>query len=665
MPLSLVLLAAGAMAFSGIPGLLFHWRSRIGQWIAMVFAVGAAGAGLMGAFGGIFQAEASLRVPWPLPGAELNVRLDALSGFFLVPIFLIGGLGSIYSLGYWSQQDRPRTGRQVRFFYGVLVAGMAVLVVAKNGILFLFGWEAMALASFFLITAESHDPEVRKAGWLYLMLTHVGTLTLFAVFALLRKATGSFLLRPLGVEEAGLGTLMLLFLLMLIGFGMKAGLMPLHVWLPSAHASAPSHVSALMSGVVIKMGIYGLVRFLGMMPQPPVSWGAILLLLGTISGVVGVLFAIGQHDLKRLLAYHSVENVGIIVMGLGVAMLGRSLGRPDWVILGLAGCLLHVWNHGLFKALLFLGAGSVIHAVHTREIDRMGGLAKSMPRTALLFLIGAVAICGLPPLNGFVSELLVYMGLFRTLGIGAGPSWVQAAPAAPALALIGALAVACFVKVFGAVFLGSARSHDAEGARESSWPMVGAMGVLAVCCVAIGVAPVLVGPVLDRAAAAWTNQPLPGVGSLAPFRPLTFLGVGLLGAIAAGWALLSRVRTSGGVGTWDCGYAAPTARIQYTSSSFADTLVGLFRWVLRPRVHRPHLEGIFPGGTRFASRVDDTVLDGLLAPAARAAEKAVGRVKVFQQGSSQRYILYVLVALVGLLLWSFPLERLFLKLFSR
>ena len=280
-----------------------------------------------------------------------------------------------------------------------------------------------------------------------------------------------------------------IFVLALVGFGLKAGIMPLHVWLPGAHANAPSHVSAIMSGVMIKMGIYGLVRVLVLLPTPPLAWGYVLLGLGVVSGVLGVAFAVGQHDLKRLLAYHSIENIGIIVIGLGLALIGRTLDRADWIVLGLGGALLHVWNHALFKSLLFLSAGSVIHATGTREIDRLGGLAKAMPRTSLAFLVGAVAICGLPPLNGFVSELLIYLGLFGTLGIGEGGACPMAAFAAPALALIGGLAVACFVKVFGVVFLGTARSEDARHAHESAWSMLGPMGVLMGCCLFIGLFP--------------------------------------------------------------------------------------------------------------------------------------------------------------------------------
>jgi formate hydrogenlyase subunit 3/multisubunit Na+/H+ antiporter MnhD subunit len=381
MSLVLILTAAALVAVSGLPGLLATRRSMWGQWVAAVLAGMAAAVGLAGAGRALLSdaAPCAWALPSCLMGGDLTVAVDPLSAFFLVPVFLMGGLGSVYGLGYWRQVDHPSNGRRLRLFWGLLIAGMALLLVARQAMVFLLGWEVMALSAFFVIGTEDHLAEVRRADWLYLIATHLGVLALFAMFALMRVATGSLALRPIGVAEAHLGLLTAIAALALLGFGLKAGVMPLHFWLPSAHAGAPSHVSALLSGVIIKMGIYGLVRIAGLLPLPPVAWGSVLLILGAVSGVLGVVLALAQHDLKRLLAYHSVENIGIIVMGLGLALIGRALGRTDWVVLGLAGCLLHVWNHALFKSLLFLGAGSVVHAVHTREIDRLGGLAKAMP----------------------------------------------------------------------------------------------------------------------------------------------------------------------------------------------------------------------------------------------------------------------------------------------
>ena len=307
----------------------------------------------------------------------------------------------------------------------------------------------------------------------------------------------------------------MLFLLALVAFGIKAGVMPFHVWLPPAHASAPSHVSALMSGVLIKIGIYGIVRVLAMLPEPPVAWGVLLLLLGAASGIAGVAFAIAQHDLKRLLAYHSIENIGIIVMGIGLAVVGRATHAPLLVVLGLGAAVLHVWNHAIFKALLFLSAGVVVHATGTRDIDRMGGLGRALPWSSALFTLGAVAICGLPPLNGFVSELILYLGAFESLKLQAVR---LGALVAPVLAVIGALACACFVKVVGSVFLGMPRDHTVRPGHEAGWSMRAPMVILASLCVVLGVVPVIAFPVLDVAVASWMGQT--GAGELPPLREL-------------------------------------------------------------------------------------------------------------------------------------------------
>jgi len=436
---------------------------------------------------------------------------------------------------------------------------------------------------------------------------------------------------------------------------------------------APSHVSAVLSSVVLKTGIYGLVRIGGMLPHPPIFWGAVLLALGAVSAVVGVAFAVGQHDLKRLLAYHSVENIGIIVMGLGLAMIGRSLHQPVWIALGLGGAILHVWNHALFKSLLFLAAGSVVHATGTREIDHLGGLAKTMPRTAALFALGAVAICGLPPLNGFVSELFIYLGLFRTAGITGGPSALGAAVAAPALAMTGALALACFVKAYGAVFLGMPRTHHAANAHEAPASMLAPMVALAVCCAAIGLAPALFTPILDRAVSAWTPAPagevaIPALAPLAPLGWVSVMGVSLVGISWASYLVVgTRVRSgpAAAVGTWDCGYAAPSPTMQYSSSSFAQMLVHLFAWVLRPREQRPVLEKLFPAPQRFESRVDDAVLDGVMLPASRAVSRVLDRARLLQQGRIQVYLLYILITLVLLLLSTVPVLEILKDIVTR
>jgi hydrogenase-4 component B len=651
----LLLSGIALIAVSGVPGVFLDRKSATGQVLATVLATAGSLLGIGATLAGMTATPLEVvRWPWSIPGGEFHVELDALAGIFLLPIFVVSLAGSVYGLSYWKQAQHANNGRKLRLFYGLLTAGMALVVLARNAMLFLTAWEVMALAAFFLVATEDEQQAVREAGWLYLAATHVATLFLFALFALLHSATGTFDFgTPLGPLPAGTATA--IFLLALVGFGIKAGIMPLHVWLPSSHANAPSHVSALLSGVIIKMGIYGLVRVCSILPEPPVWWGGSLLALGVISGVLGVAFAIGQHDLKRLLAYHSIENIGIIVMGLGLAMVGRSLGRSDWVVLGLAGALLHVWNHALFKSLLFLSAGSVIHAVHTRDIDHLGGLGKVMPRTAMSFLIGAVAICGLPPLNGFVSELLIYLGLFRTLGTEGGRSYVGAAFAVPALALIGTLAVACFVKVYGIVFLGTSRSEQAAHAHESPATMLVPMAVLALCCLFIGLAPGVLAPFLQEAIGSWSPAAVQSGVPLTTLAPLGWISVAalaLVGLLLAGAvSLWARTRGAAAAVTWDCGYAAPTPRMQYTASSFAQMIVGLFGWALRPRETQPRIEGLFPGATDFHSDVPDVVLEDAIWPASGLMARLAGWLRVFQQGSVQAYLVYIFVTLIVLLLW--------------
>jgi hydrogenase-4 component B len=644
-------------AVSGVPSACAGKAFSGGDKIAAAMSVAACALGLAAAFATLtLGTTVSFNLSGPVGGQALHFHLDPLSAFFLVPIFLIGALGSVYAAGYWRQEEHPRTVRKLQLCYGLHIAAMALVVLAADGIAFLMAWEVMALAAFFLISTEDYKTEVREAGWLYLVATHFATLSLFALFALLRTTCGSFEFHRLEPGQVGIGLRTAIFAAALAGFGLKAGMMPLHFWLPSAHAAAPSHVSAILSGVMLKVGIYGLMRTLTLLPVGPVGWGDAILVLGTISAVAGVLFALGQHDLKRLLAYHSIENIGIILIGLGLAMIGQARGRPEWVVLGIAGCLLHVWNHSLFKSLLFFAAGSAVHAARTREIDLMGGLSKALPKTAFLFFIGAAAICGLPPLNGFVSELFIYLGLFQTLHGLPG-----VALAAPALALAGSLALACFVKAFGAVFLGVPRSRSTDRTHESPPTMIVPMCVLGASCAFIGIFPFVVVRPLDAVIHQWTYglARTPTLGAVVPFSAITQMALSLTALSLVVFLfnkkrlVLNPARKSV---TWDCGYARPTARMQYTASSFASTLVYLFRGVLRPTSHEPRVSAVFPGSVEFSSHVDDAVLDGFLVPLWRRFRSRLSWLRVLQQGSVQTYILYILIALLFLLLMLLPLS---------
>lgn len=584
------------------------------------------------------------RPEFAVGGEAVHLRLDSLGAFFLALLSVLAGAGGAFGHGYWPASVHPRSAPQGRVAWLTLVLCMGTVLVTSNGLHFLIVWELFTLSAYFLITAERHRPEVRRAGWLYLAASHAGALCLFAFFAALAARTGSWDLGPRPDQPE----LAPLFWLALAGFGIKAGLFPLHIWLPSAHANAPSHVSAMLSGMALKMGIYGLVRFTGWLPLPSAA-GWVLLGLGLVSAVLGVAFALGQHDLKRLLAYHSVENIGIILMGLGFAIVARSLGSPVWGQLAFAGGLLHVWNHGLFKALLFLGAGAVVHATGTRTMSRLGGLWRQMPWTTAAFGLGSVAIVGLPPLNGFVSEWLVYLSFFDALS-SRGPAAVAAAPAAMLLGLTGALALACFVKVCGVVFLGLPRSAAAAGAREVGRSLRWPMGVLAGACLIIGLAPALCWPALARAAGQW-NPAWQDLPQTAPLSPLGIAHAALAVVLAITAIVVLRGIRRGTVRravTWDCGYVRPAPRMQYTAGSFAAILTEWFAWILRPERHGHGPDGHFPTRSAWSSHTPETVLERVILPLAAVIMAASNAVRRLQHGRLQAYLLYLVLGLAAL-----------------
>ncbi len=666
----LLLGAIVAGGVSGVPGLFLPRGRDGGQRLAVLLQCVASLLGMTAAIIALLFREHSgpsiargLRAPLSIPGGEWVLEVDALSALFLLPAHFITGATALFGLEYWRHSERPAHGRRLTFFFGLLSAALPLLLVARNGICFLFGWEVMALSVFFLVSTEDERSEVRAAGWVYLASTHLSALLLFAFFGTLIASTGSFALDPIASGAVTPACANALFLLALGAFGLKAGLFPLHYWLPPAHANAPSHVSALLSGVVIKAGVYGLMRVLWMLPAPPLWWGELLLVLGAVSSVIGVAYALGQHDLKRLLAYHSIENIGIIFLGVGLGIAGLASARPDWMVLGFAGAMLHVWNHGLFKSLLFLAAGSVVHRVGTREIDRLGGLAHRMPWTSACFLLGAVAICGLPPLNGFVSELLVYLGLFRAASAGGSDAGTAALGSAmwaiPILALAGAMALACFVKVFGAAFLGTARSAPAAAAGESGAAIRMPMLALAGACLWIGTSPGSVAPLLDGVSAEWVHAgplsppPLERLTSLVSVSvaALSVLGAGLAAALWLARRAAASLRPAPErVTTWDCGYARPGASMQYTASSLAESLVRILSGILHPSVVRPRVTGHFPVRSSFHQLVPDLVLDRGILPGFDLLARACFRCRVLQRGRIHAYLLYIFLALLVLLL---------------
>ena len=661
-------LAAVSLIFcSGLPSLAWGRWAKSGEILSVVLLLTGVALGLGASLAGAWQTPAPmLAVAWSIPGGNFIVELDGLAALFLLPALLIIGLGGVYGLGYFPQARHGVAAGRLRLFYGILGASIILLPVSRNGLLFLMAWEVMALGSFLLILTEQKKEEARRAAYVYLAATHTGTLALFAMFILLAGPGGSFDFPLAATLDGATFQAGAVFLLALFGFGLKAGVMPLHIWLPGAHAAAPSHVSALMSGVVIKMGIYGLVRVAGFYIGQPAWWGGSLLVLGVVSAIMGVVFALAQHDLKRLLAYHSVENIGIILIGLGCALLGKPFHSPTLVVLGLAGALLHVVNHGLFKSLLFLGAGSVIQATGTREIDRYGGLLRTMPRTGFFFLGGAVAICGLPPLNGFVSEWLIYLGLLHSQTEGVAFPLSLTILAAPALAMTGGLAVACFVKVFGVTFLGTARHRFPTVPSEAPGSMLLPMAITFLGCLVIGLAPWTIVPLLQRAVGAWLGTGAEAlsaavspesmlIGSLAPVYWLSLCAFLLL-ALSLGFFFRQRSFSEPGrekrPATWGCAYREGTPRMQYTAASFAEMLVTLFRWGLWSDIAGGRAIGFFPAAASFVAHTPDLILDRLLHPLCRALSRAAFAVRSFlHQGWIGVYLLYTALTLCLLLLW--------------
>jgi hydrogenase-4 component B len=639
------------IAFSGVPGLFLRRDTGGGERLACGLLLGGTLFCTWALLTATNGSSGTLSWAWSVPAGRFELQLDSLSAVFICPLLLIVATGAIYGLGYWPQREHTANGRKLRLFYGLISAAILLLLTARNNVLFLLAWETMALSGYFLITTEDHQVEVRRAGYIYLIATHCGTLALFGLFALLAQSSGDMAFpATASLPAAGSG---LIFMLGLFGFGMKAGLMPLHIWLPGAHAAAPSHASALLSGVMIKTGIYGLVRLTSFFIEIPVWWGWTILLLGVVSGILGVALAIAQHDIKRLLAYHSVENIGIIALGLGLALLGRSYGQPTMIVLGLSGCLLHVVNHGLFKSLLFLSAGSVIHAVGNREINRFGGLLKRQRWTGLFFLGGAVAISGLPPFNGFISEWLIYLGAFHPRS-QTGSTLSLALLVAPALALIGGLALACFVKVFGISFLGEPRSNGAAQAHEAPRIMLWPMAFLLLACAWIGLLPTSLRPLLEQAANDWTGDPvLPSLtGDLAPLGAISLLGWLLISLLVlVGWWLHRRSRTAPcEIGTWGCGYRFPVPSMQYTASSFADSLVRTFRFGLWSKRHGGRVRGLFPEREEFSSHTPDLVLDRGLTQAFTGVARLFHWLRrLIQNGVAALYLLYIALTLIVLL----------------
>ena len=663
LPYALALrVAVGAIA-------LFAWRQE--RAARMVAFIGSIAASLATAA----AAAAVLRADTPVQGVlllhdasqlSLTYTLDGLGAWFLLVLSLLAVPIALFSLGYVAHPHFAHRSAVIGAGFNALLGAVELVFVAADVITFLFAWELMTLATAALVATEHERRTTRRAALLYLVMSHVGTGCLIAGFLVLAAASGSLSFSTVLSGHVVAGPMRDgLFALFVVGFGVKAGVIPLHVWLPEAHPAAPTSISALMSGVLIKTGIYGLVRVgafgLGV---PSLSWGVCFVALGGISAVLGVLYALMQHDLKRLLAYHSIENIGIILLGLGAGMIGLTYGRSDLAWVGVAASLYHVLNHAVFKGLLFLGAGGIVLATGTRQIEQYGGLLRRMPWTGLFFLIGAMAISGLPPLNGFASEWLTFQALLYGFRGSTEPFVLLLFPIGGALlALTTALAAACFVKAFGISFLALPRSPAAADARESPIVMLVPQALLATLCVVLGLLPGLVLRVLGRVMA-----PLPGLpprdvsqGPLGMASGLesfdrvvpAVLGLTLLvGAVAAS-ALVSRLGTRARrVPTWGCG-GELSPLTEYTATAFSKPLMMIFGAVYRPTRQVEAMAEVspyFPQEVRYRAEIEPTFERYVYAPLLRGVLRVANGMKVLQAGSVHAYLAYVIALVVWLVL---------------
>ncbi len=655
------LAAAGAFAPS----------PRAARAVTAIGSVAGAAAGL--ALAGLVLAGAgsvSIDIPSVVAAAGgLSFRLDALGAVFLA---VIGGVTipvAIYGFGYTAAYDGRYSMRWMALQTGVFLLSMSLVVSAANVLTFLLAWELMAVSSWLLVITEHDRPATIRGGLWYLAMTHMGLLALLAAFFLLGgDGTGGWTFGALREGAAGLpaATRNTIFLLALVGFGSKAGLVPVHVWLPRAHPAAPSHVSALMSAVMVKLGIYGLLRVaLDLLGGGPAWWGVLLVAIGAATALTGVLYALVDDDLKRLLAYSTVENIGLIVLGTGAGFLFLSLGQPTAAALAFAAALLHVVNHAAFKGVLFLGAGSVLHATGERDINRLGGLVKRTPWTAATFLVGALSIAALPPFNGFVSEWLLFQSFLPGVASSRASVAVLLTLGVGALALTGGLAAATFVKAFGISFLAMPRSPEAANAHEAGWAMRTGMILLALACPVLAVLTV---PVLAAIGGA-----LGGIGGL-PAASTTFsLGViletpqalarmspvaimAVLAAAAIGVWLATGLVSRGSRridDTWGCGRIGQTSRMEYTSTAFAEPLRRIFGELYRPTDDLTVTEQ--PGSPYHIRRITyRTQLHpwferGVYDPLVRATQAAASRVRALQSGSINAYLAYIVLVLVVLL----------------
>jgi len=595
-----------------------------------------------------------------LPDLPFHVRVDPLSSFFVLLLGAAGTAVSVFSAEYF-QRGGGGDIRLICLQYHVFLAAMTMVLIADDAYLFMVAWETMALASYFLVITDHRVAEIRRAGFIYLLVAHLGAIAILLAFGLLQIGQWEYTFEAMRNAVLSPAWASAVFLLALVGFGAKAGFLPLHVWLPEAHPAAPSPVSALMSGVMLKTAIYGFLRVSFDLLQAPVWWwGVVALAVGLATAFYGAVFAAVQTDMKRLLAYSSIENIGIVLAGAGLALVFHAYGMNLLAALALAATLLHCLNHALFKTLLFLATGAVMHATRQRSLGKLGGLIRRMPWVAALALIGTLAIAGLPPLNGFVSEWLLFQSFLLSPGLPNSYLNMFIPIGTALLALVVALSGYVMVKFFGTVFLGLPREESLREAHDVGLAGRVAMGWLALWCVLIGLAPVLILRALDP-----VFQQLVGAGlrdslahsnwtfltAVAPehasYNPVVFLLV-IVAVIVLGAMALRRWFPSGRrrAPTWDCGFGKLDGRMQDTAEGYGQPIKQIFQAFLRVERHHPSPFDTHP---RYHSRIEDPVWEAMYAPVARGVRRLAGIVGMVQHGRIAIYLVYSFVTLLFLL----------------
>jgi len=640
--------------------------------LASVASLLAVAAGIWTVSGGITSRVVLLM---GLPDLPFHLNLDPLAGFFLTVVGLLSFYVSVYSIGYIRGYLGQRPVTSLIIFYALFVAGMFMVVLADDALFFLVSWEIMAAASYFLVIFENEHIENRRAAFLYMVVAHVGAIAILLSFGVMAGLAGgfgsfnSYTFDAMRQAQLPIEWATAAFLLAFLGFAAKAGVVPLHVWLPEAHPVAPSNVSALMSGVMLKTAIYGIIRVtFDLIRDFPWWWGAFVLVLGLISAVMGVLYALMQHDLKRLLAYHSVENIGIILIGIGLAMIFRSFEMPLLAALALIAGLYHTMNHAMFKGLLFMGAGAVLHATKERNMEEMGGLIHHMPWTAALFLIGCISISALPPFNGFVSEWLTFQAFLLSPALPSPLIRLLIPMGAALLALTGALAAACFVKAFGVTFLGHWRGHHKPHIHEANWPMRLGMIFAAFTCLCLGVFPTLfiewmdiiptqlVGSKLAASAGAYGWMWLTPVSYERASYSGSIVFAGILVVVLAAYLLLHvRPGKIQRVPIWDCGFEKINSRMQYNATSFSMPIRRIFGHLfsIKETVTVTPLAGhaAFPKRLHYYLRVRDRFWGWIYRPIVELSFWVSRRVGRLQQGRIQAYLIYSFLTIIVLLVF--------------